>query len=916
MSPTNTQDAMAAALADAEFRWPWRDYQARVLGELGQHLDDNRLHIVAAPGSGKTVLGLEVMRLLARPTLILAPTLTVRNQWIDRFVNLFLPPGAECPDWISTDIRDPRLLTVATYQALHAASTGCGEKTEEDPEDDDDTSADQGGAPLAQANNSAVRALRAAGIGTIIVDEAHHLRREWWTSLQRLRDHLSDATLVALTATPPLDVPPIEWDRYRRLCGPVDAEVSVPELVKKGDLCPHQDYVYLSLPTATEAAQIREFRQAVEQFRQAIVADGAFLSAVEAHPWVADPEAHLEELLAEPADFSAMVIFINAARGSVPENLLDILGVRGARLPALTLEWLEPLLQRMLYTDAELLADRGTTLEGVRRALSGIGAVRRRRVNLRNPESITRLLGRSVGKLDGIAQIVRHEAAVLGDKLRLSVLADYIYPGMMPGPDGVAPGPPRLGVVPIFERLRQECPESVRLGVLTGSLVIIPGSAEGALRDAAERDGISETALCLKPLAHDPRYVSVGMVGGHERRLVRLMTRLFDAGAVSVLVGTAALLGEGWDAPSINSLVLASSVASYMLSNQMRGRAIRTQALNPGKTANIWHLACIEPGSINPGEDMASLARRFEAFVGVSPDDTLICSGIERLGLGEPPYTVESVAETNARVALQAADRWALRHRWQVALDAGDRFQRVVTEVKADPASLPRGFILGQTISALAIQAVTTGTAVFFGGLRLGVEAASYGAGPATVLTILAGAAGLGAAIAIPGTVKALWLAYRHGPVASSIRQIGRVVLESLSHAGAIKTPLKTLKVNARTFRNGGVHCSLTGGTTYETSAFLDAMQELLDPVENPRYLLLRRDTLRRGAIDYHAVPTLIGRNGDDARYFAARWRKAVGRCELAYTRNPEGRKTLLKARTEALSAAFVPRSRRVSIWR
>ena len=916
MSPTNTQDAMAAALADAEFRWPWRDYQARVLGELGQHLDDNRLHIVAAPGSGKTVLGLEVMRLLARPTLILAPTLTVRNQWIDRFVSLFLPPGAECPDWISTDIRTPRLLTVATYQALHAASTGCGEKTEEDPEDDDDTSADQDGAPSAQANNSAVRALRAAGIGTIIVDEAHHLRREWWTSLQRLRDHLSDATLVALTATPPLDVPPVEWDRYRRLCGPVDAEVSVPELVKRGDLCPHQDYVYMALPTATEAAQIREFRQAVEQFRQAIVADGAFISAVEAHPWVSGPEAHIEELLAEPADFSAMVIFINAARGGVSDGLLDILGVRGARLPALTLEWLEPLLQRMLYTDAELLADQGSALERVRKTLSGIGAIQRRRVNLRNPENITRLLGRSVGKLDGIVEIVRHEAAGLGDELRLTVLADYIYLGLMPGPDGVAPGPPRLGVVPIFERLRQACPDAVRLGVLTGSLVIIPRSAERALRGAAERDGIARDALCLKPLGHAPDYMSVTMLGGHERRLVRLMTRLFDAGAVSVLVGTAALLGEGWDAPSINSLVLASSVASYMLSNQMRGRAIRTQPLNPDKTANIWHLACIEPGSTDPGQDMAALARRFEAFVGVSPDDTLIQSGIDRLGLGDPPYGVEGVAEINDRVMLQAADREALKHRWRVALDAGDRYQRVVSELRAEPASLPRGFILGQTISALAIQAVTTGTAVFFGGLRLGMEAASYGAGPATVLTILAGAAGLGAAIAIPGTLKALWLAYRHGPVASSIRQIGRVVLDSLSHAGVIKTPLKKMAVNARTFRSGGVHCSLIGGTTYEASVFLDAMQELLDPVENPRYLLLRRDTLRRGAIDYHAVPTPIGRNGDDARYLTDRWRKAVGRCELVYTRNPEGRKTLLKARTEALSAAFVPGSRRISIWR
>ena len=34
----------------------------RVLQELKEHLDDARLHVVAAPGAGKTVLGLEVIR--------------------------------------------------------------------------------------------------------------------------------------------------------------------------------------------------------------------------------------------------------------------------------------------------------------------------------------------------------------------------------------------------------------------------------------------------------------------------------------------------------------------------------------------------------------------------------------------------------------------------------------------------------------------------------------------------------------------------------------------------------------------------------------------------------------------------------------------------------------------------------------
>ena len=61
-----------------------------------------------------------------------------------------------------------------------------------------------------------------------------------------------------------------------------------------------------------------------------------------------------------------------------------------------------------------------------------------------------------------------------------------------------------------------------------------------------------------------------------EGLAVRAITALFENGDLNLLVGTAALLGEGWDAPPLNSLVLASYVGSYMLSNQMRGRAIRT----------------------------------------------------------------------------------------------------------------------------------------------------------------------------------------------------------------------------------------------------------------------------------------------------------------------------------------------------
>src|SRR6516164_8975502 len=93
---------------EMEFQGKWRTYQARLLEQLPAYLEDNRVHIVAAPGSGKTVFGLEVLRRINQRTLVLAPTITIRDQWAERLTQQFLPVGAPRPDWFSTDIRDPR----------------------------------------------------------------------------------------------------------------------------------------------------------------------------------------------------------------------------------------------------------------------------------------------------------------------------------------------------------------------------------------------------------------------------------------------------------------------------------------------------------------------------------------------------------------------------------------------------------------------------------------------------------------------------------------------------------------------------------------------------------------------------------------------------------------------------------------
>src|SRR6266481_6492458 len=118
MSPSPAEVGHTSFPESMVFQKTWRSYQARILEHLDRYLDDRRLHIIAAPGSGKTVLGLEVVRRINRPTLVLAPTITIRNQWADRLVDHFLPAGEPRPSWVSVDLKNPALLTIATYQAL------------------------------------------------------------------------------------------------------------------------------------------------------------------------------------------------------------------------------------------------------------------------------------------------------------------------------------------------------------------------------------------------------------------------------------------------------------------------------------------------------------------------------------------------------------------------------------------------------------------------------------------------------------------------------------------------------------------------------------------------------------------------------------------------------------------------------
>ncbi|MGB0814104.1 MAG: DEAD/DEAH box helicase family protein, partial [Poseidonia sp.] len=101
-----------------------RPSQVAAVSVIKPQLDagEKRLHIVAPPGSGKTVLGLYVWAdMVRKPALVLSPNSAIQAQWAAR-TDLFDLDGKE--DQVSIDPERPGLLTSLTYQSVTMPKRG------------------------------------------------------------------------------------------------------------------------------------------------------------------------------------------------------------------------------------------------------------------------------------------------------------------------------------------------------------------------------------------------------------------------------------------------------------------------------------------------------------------------------------------------------------------------------------------------------------------------------------------------------------------------------------------------------------------------------------------------------------------------------------------------------------------------
>jgi len=899
--------------ANMQFRHSWRPYQQRVLDAVQQHLADQRLHVVAAPGAGKTTLGLEIFRRLGKATLVLSPTRVIRDQWVSRLADFVeLPADGRLP-WVSTSLRQPAVFTSVTYQALHSQ---VGDDLDPTESSENNENSDDNGLAADEIRHF-VQTLQQQQIEVLMLDEAHHLRAAWWSALDKVCKQVPNLVLVSLTATPPLDAAITEWARYEQLCGPIDEEISVPELVKSGTLCPHQDFVWACNATQTTRQQVQDHDSRVEQLCQSLINNPAFVDLVLAHPWFA-PATAPEALLKQPESAIALLSFLKtaaaeptAAHGSAwhehSQALQHFLDLSAADIPQLGRRWWQVLLQHLLFSKDLVWTDAQQQLvTQLRKELQAHELIHKQTVLLERSARLERSLSLNSAKIEACAQIHRLEYRARRGELRQVVLTDYIRDEALNATTDLGDG--NLGAWPVFRRLVETSEIAQRIGLLTGRLCVIPHSLKDQLHAELPADKCSWATL--DAAGHFLQ------VTAPLNLLTTAFTRLLLRGDLQVLVGTRALLGEGWDAPVVNSLILASSIGSFMLTNQMRGRAIRIDATQPGKVSSIWHLLAIAGNSPSGYLDYANLRQRFDTFVGLSEQQLSIESGYGRLHsptLYNPQMRLDMLIwRHNRKMVSRFHQRASVATRWQQALTL-NAHARVAPSVLTAHAPRFQGILLSNTWRSLWLQTVLALVyfSMWYGLIGLPVMTEH----PLYWLMLVVSAVMLYHSPKVWQNLRVLW---RHLPVDGSMKQMGHALVHALYDAGYLTTPPQQLKLDFLQVRGtSDTWLTLQGGSFYEASLFADCFAELLAPIENPRYLLKRHGKfLGQQRVDYHAVPLKLAQKKDTAELFFRHWQHYVCPSELIYTRSESGRVTLLKAQAQAFSTVFGNEVKRQDRWR
>lgn len=954
------------------FPGSFRRYQAEALEavERLREAGHSRAYVVMPPGSGKTVLGLEVARRIGRRTMVLTPNTAVQAQWLAQWKAFGGNGPHPCPGSAERALTAP--MTVLTYQSLSV-----WDRTADDEDVEDDPSPS-----LAETRRAALRGeagsdlldllhprgrelvRRAAQTGpwTLVLDECHHLLETWGALCRALVRALGDDTwVVGLTATPRTSMTARQAELHDELFGDCDFSVPTPAVVKEGELAPYQELVYLTAPTPEEDTWIVAERTRFADLQLELLAERT--GTLPFLDWLwrrlhdrryekAGPQLSWRELEeAEPELARAGLRLVHAGVLELPA---------GARLreehraAADAQDWavlLEAYAREHLSASDAMVDAR--LLEAVRAVLPSLGYTLTVR-GLRTATSpVDRICALSAAKAGAAVHVLDAERAALGEQLRAVVLCDFEQRTAQPPAslqeaftDGRGDRPAGSARLSFVALAGSDLADGLRPVMVTGRTVAMRREDLAAFRAFAP--SYLADRLLADPLDGNRALVTLTAgVGWSARAWTPLMTRWLEAGGTHVIVGTRGLLGEGWDCPSLNVVVDLTSASTPTAVTQLRGRSLRIDPERPDKVADNWTVVCVAEDHPRGDADYLRAVRKHDQHLAPGRDG-VIESGIghcdEALGPYAPP-SADTRAVINGRALVRASERDAVRAAW--AVGAGYRGVELATlRIRTGaPLGLPGGVVPAGLLSArrtlgepapaplprtrrpAQLWPLPVATGVTAAAAATWVEGPPVGAAAGVGTGLLVGAGVGGRRYA--AQLRALGSSAEVEQTAT-LRQMAAAVADGLHAAGVTSVGASGVRVVGAP--GGEVSCELEAPTA-DSVVFAASLDELLAPLADPRWLVSRlvlplpaaaadRRRLARAralgrpveaAVAWHAVPAALGRSKSRVAAFEAAWRTHVGAGRLVLAKDPEGSALVDLLRGED---PFAVTSRLRTVWR